>query len=92
MVKWKTNAATVDAVVHVGINHHIKLIALTVEFGDILHGVDYMHIIVGTTPHNQQFAFQFVGVFEWCAITVAVRVFLWSAHVSLCINGVVELP
>ena len=92
LIERMANVATIDAVVHVGIHHHIKLIALRMQFGNILHRIDNVHIIVGTTPHDEQFSLQAVGMFQGRAIAVAVGIFLRSAHKALSIDGVVESP
>ena len=84
--------AAEDAVVAVGIDLHVELLAQLNQMFGILGTVLVVHVVVGHAVYQQEVSVQFVGTGEGRRCLVALGVLLRRAHEAFAIDGVVVVP
>lgn len=78
--------------VFIWVEHEFEILVSSHEGGDQVQGVLHMNIVVGSAVNKHVFPFQVIGEVDGRIVLIAVRVFPWGAHESLCVNVVVILP
>ena len=71
---------------------HVAKYSGALERGDILQGVVWMHVVVGSAVHDKERTAQMERPVDCRSVPVAFFVLLRREHESLCVNGVVESP
>ena len=85
-------AAIVDAMVAVGVYCHLELLVRLCECVGVAYHVAQVYVVIGCAVDEQQVAAQLVHVNDSRAGIVTLLVLLWSAHVTLGVDGVIETP
>ena len=87
--KMQTGAASIDTVVAVCVDLHVKLLASLYKGFGIFGSILEMYVVVGQTVADKQVSVQLVGKC-YGIVAVTVRIFGRSVHITLRIDGVVE--
>ena len=86
-----TRVAAIDAVVAVGVDVHLEVLVCLHQSLSIFKCVLRMYVVISQTVTYQQRALQVARTIHRIDVITS-WILLWRAHITFCVNGVIETP